>query len=54
VVFWPTLYRYDTLNTGGGSVLLRTHRLTGVTERFQGHLGGHLKPAINRHLKTGN
>lgn len=36
VIFWPTLYRYDKMTGGGYVFLIRTNRLTGYTEYFQG------------------
>lgn len=36
VLFWPTLYRYDTLERGKISYLVRIQRITGFTERFDG------------------
>jgi hypothetical protein len=34
VVFWPTLYRYDHVTLAGGTLPLRTQRITGRTEIF--------------------
>lgn len=34
VVFWPTLYRYETLTVDGNIIPVRSNRLTGKTEIF--------------------
>jgi hypothetical protein len=36
VTVWPTLYRYDHANFGGGDVLVRIHRFSGKTEGLAG------------------
>ena len=44
----------ELINRGHGVAI---HLATGddvMTNAVQEHLGGHPKPAINRHLKTGN
>jgi hypothetical protein len=35
-LFWPTLYRYDKVISGGTTVPIRMNRLTGYTEIFLG------------------
>ncbi len=42
VLFWPTLYRYDKLTIGSRSILVRSNRVTGYSERF---LGDRWEPA---------
>ena len=34
ILFWPTLYRYDTMTLQGNTLPVRTNRLTGSTEYF--------------------
>ena len=36
IVFWPTLYRYDRFGSGEGSIPMRTNRVTGRSQLFDG------------------
>lgn len=36
LIFWPGLYRYDVLKMGDNSIPVRTNRLTGQGEMFDG------------------
>jgi len=40
VTVWPTLYRYDHANFGGGDVLVRIHRFSGKVEALAGGTTG--------------
>jgi hypothetical protein len=39
ILFWPTLYRYDSMNDGKRIISVRINRITGNTEFFNGTLG---------------
>jgi hypothetical protein len=65
VLFWPTLYRYDTMTLQGNTLPVRTHRLTGYTEYFlmgqwipqkgqQGKKKSKILPVVEQSKVSGN
>lgn len=48
LLFWPTLYRYETMTIRENSLPVRIHRLTGTTEYF---LMGTWYPEVGKEIK---
>jgi hypothetical protein len=34
VLFWPTIYRYDSMTINGNKLPIKTNRITGFTEYY--------------------
>ena len=47
-LFWPTIYRYDTIKMGNNELLLKTNRFSGTTQYFLGNRWIDESPSKNK------